>query len=45
MYKRQQQETPPPDNNPEKDAEISKLADQIDQLKSEINKLNKEKVN
>jgi len=40
-----EKETPPPDNNSEKEAEISKLADQIDQLKSEISKLNKEKVN
>lgn len=38
-------ETPPPENNPSKENEITELANQIDELKSEINKLNKEKVN
>ena len=38
-------ETPPAENNTSKENEISKLANQIDELKSEINKLNKEKVN
>ena len=38
-------ETPPAENNTSKENEISELADQIDELKSEINKLNKEKVN
>ena len=38
-------ETPPAENNPSKENEITELANQIDELKSEINKLNKEKVN
>jgi len=38
-------ETPPAKNNASKENEITELANQIDELKSEINKLNKEKVN
>ena len=38
-------ETPPAENNTSKENEISELANQIDKLKSEINKLNKDKVN
>jgi polyhydroxyalkanoate synthesis repressor PhaR len=38
-------ETPPAENNVSKENEITELANQIDELKSEINKLNKEKVN
>ena len=38
-------ENPPAENNTSKENEISELANQIDELKSEINKLNKEKVN
>ena len=38
-------ETPPAENNASKENEITELANQIDELKSEINKLNKEKVN
>jgi len=38
-------ETPPAENNLSKENEITELANQIDELKSEINKLNKEKVN
>jgi polyhydroxyalkanoate synthesis repressor PhaR len=38
-------EAPPAENNASKENEITELANQIDELKSEINKLNKEKVN
>lgn len=38
-------ETPPAETNASKENEITELANQIDELKSEINKLNKEKVN
>ena len=38
-------ETPPAENNASKENEITEFANQIDELKSEINKLNKEKVN
>lgn len=38
-------EAPPAENNASKKNEITELANQIDELKSEINKLNKEKVN
>ena len=38
-------EPPPAENNASKENEITELANQIDELKSEINKLNKEKVN